>query len=59
MKTLKNEALAAISSLPDDTSVDEIMYRIYVVDKVRKGQVAAAEGKTLTTEEIEKEIRVW
>lgn len=59
MKSLKNEALAAISSLPEDTSVDEIMYRVYVVDKVRKGQEEAAQGRTLTTEEIEKEIRSW
>jgi hypothetical protein len=47
MKSLKNEALAAISSLPDDTSVDEIMYRLYVIDKVRKGQETAETGKTI------------
>jgi predicted transcriptional regulator len=59
MKSLKNEALAAISSLPDDSSVDEIMYRLYVIDKVRKGQEAAEMGKTITTEELEKEISSW
>jgi hypothetical protein len=59
MKSLKSEALAAISSLPDDTSVDEIMYRLYVIDKVRKGQEAAADGKTITAEELEKEISTW
>jgi hypothetical protein len=59
MKSLKNEALAAISSLPDDTSVDEIMYRLYVIDKVRKGQEAAEKGKTITAEELEKEINSW
>jgi predicted transcriptional regulator len=59
MKSLKNEALAAISSLPDDTSVDEIMYRLYVIDKVRKGQEAAETGKTITAEELEKEISSW
>jgi predicted transcriptional regulator len=59
MKSLKNEALAAISSLPDDTSVDEIMYRLYVIDKVRKGQEAAETGKIITAEELEKEISSW
>jgi hypothetical protein len=59
MKTLKNEALAAISSLPDDSSVDEIMYRIYVIDKIQKGQEAAASGKTITIEDLEKEIHSW
>jgi len=59
MAYLKNEALAAISSLPDDSSVDEIMYRIYVIDKIHKGQEAAADGKTITIEDIEKEIHTW
>jgi predicted transcriptional regulator len=59
MKSLKNEALAAISSLPDDSSVDEIMYRIYVIDKIQKGQEAAKTGKTITIEELEKEIHSW
>ena len=59
MKSLKNEALAAIATLPDNSSVDEIMYRIYVIDKIQKGQEAAAGGKMITIEEIEKEIRSW
>jgi predicted transcriptional regulator len=59
MKSLKNEAIAAISSLPDNSSVDEIMYRIYVIDKIQKGQESATGGKTITIEEIEKEIHSW
>jgi len=59
MKSIKNEALAAISSLPEDSSSDDIMYRIYVIDKIQKGQEAAAEGKTITIEEIEKEVHSW
>jgi predicted transcriptional regulator len=59
MKSIKNEALAAISSLPEDSSADDIMYRIYVIDKIQKGQEAAAKGKTITIEEIEKEVHSW
>jgi predicted transcriptional regulator len=59
MKSLKNEAIAAIATLPDNSSVDEIMYRIYVIDKIQKGQEAAAAGKMITIEEIEKEIQTW
>jgi predicted transcriptional regulator len=35
------------------------MYRIYVIDKIQKGQEAAAKGKTITIEEIEKEVHSW
>ena len=30
------------------------MYRLYVIDKVRKGQEAVHEGKTLTVEELKR-----
>lgn len=59
MKTAKQEALQAISSLPDNAAIDEIMYRLYVIDKVAKGQEAIMNGRTLTTEQLQKEIDTW
>ena len=38
MQPAKQEALETIGKLPDDADMDEIMYRLYVLDKVRKGQ---------------------
>jgi hypothetical protein len=34
MNTLKQEALTAITQLPDTADVDTIMYSLYVIDKV-------------------------
>lgn len=59
MKSIKEEALRAISSLPDDTPIDEIMYRLYVIDKVRKGQEAVRNERTLTVEELKREMATW
>jgi hypothetical protein len=59
MRNIKEEALQAISSLPENAPIDEIMYRLYVIDKVRKGQEAVHEGKTLAVEELKKELREW
>ncbi len=59
MQSAKQEALRAIQRLPDTVDTEEIMYRIYVLDKIRKGQQAAAEGKTITSEELQKEIQTW
>ena len=55
METLKQEALNVISKLPDTTDIDEIMYRLYVVDKVRKGRVAIQQGDTISLEDLKKE----
>lgn len=59
MHTLKQEVIKAISSLPEATSVDEIMYRLYVIEKVRKGKKAVKEGKTVPVEELKREINSW
>lgn len=59
MPAAKQEALKTIDQLPDDVDMDEIMYRLYVLDKIRKGQEAVEQGKTLTNEELKREIDAW
>jgi hypothetical protein len=39
MRAAKQEALKTIDQLPDDADMNEIMYRLYVLDKIRKGQL--------------------
>jgi len=36
-----------------------IMYRIYVIDKVRKGQDAVNKGHRTTSEELRRETGQW
>ena len=59
MHAAKQEALNTIGQLPEDTDMDEIMYQLYVLDKVRKGQQAAEQGNTVTSEELKREIDLW
>ncbi|RMH12909.1 MAG: hypothetical protein D6698_14620 [Gammaproteobacteria bacterium] len=59
MQPAKQDALDIIGKLPDDADMDEIMYRLYVLDKIRKGQEAANQGKTVTSEELKREIDTW
>ena len=56
MQAAKQEALNTINQLPENTDMDEIMYRLYVLDKIRKGQEAAEQGKTVTSEGLKREI---
>jgi predicted transcriptional regulator len=49
----------AISKMPDSADIDEIMYRLYVIDKVRKGKEAVERGETVSIEELTKEIESW
>jgi predicted transcriptional regulator len=59
MQAVKQEALDAIAKLPDDTNMDEIMYRLYVLDKIRKGREAAEQGRTISHEDLKREVETW
>jgi len=59
METLKKHAMDAISKLPEPATIDDIMYRLYVIDKIRKGKDAVAKGQTVTLAELKREIEKW
>ena len=59
MQTIKQEALNAISRLPDSVNLDDIMYRLYVLDKIKRGQEAVQNGETITTSDLKTEIESW
>jgi len=59
MESLKQEALNVISKMPDTAEIDDIMYRLYVIDKVRKGREAVKRGEVVSIEDLKKEIELW
>ena len=59
MQPAKQEALKTIGKLPDDADMDEIMYRLFVLDKVRKGQKAVEDRRTITSKDLKSEIKTW
>ena len=59
MENLKREAIRVISKLPETANIDDIMYELYVVDKVKKGRVAVERGESTSTEDLKKEMQSW
>lgn len=59
MQAAKQDALNTINQLPENADMEEIMYRLYVLDKVRKGQEAVEQDETLTSEELQRDIDSW
>ena len=59
METLREEAINVISKLPDSASIDDIMYRLYVIDKVRKGREAIKQGVSISIKELKGEMETW
>ena len=49
----------AIKKMPDSATIDDIMYRLYVIDKVRKGKQAVERGEIVSVEDLKKEMDTW
>lgn len=58
-ESAKEEALKAIQRLPDNANTEEIMYQLYVLENIRRGQKDAEEGRTRAAEEVLKDIQEW
>lgn len=59
MLAVKQAALNAINKLPEDADIDEIMYQLYVVDKIQKAQKAVEQQHVLSNEDLKQEIDSW
>ena len=59
METLKQKVIKAILKLPESANIDDIMYELYVIDKVKKGREAAERGESISLEDVNKEMQSW
>jgi hypothetical protein len=59
MSTAKEEVEALLSKLPDDCSIEDIQYHLYVIEKVRKGLEAADSQGTIAHAEVERRLGKW
>jgi predicted transcriptional regulator len=55
----KQDAIDAIQRLPYSAPMDEIVYRLYVLSKVQQGIRDVDAGRTITSEELAREIEAW
>jgi hypothetical protein len=59
MKAAKQEVLDILEQLPEDASLDDIQYHIYVRQKIDHGLEDVAVGRTLSEEEFEQRMARW
>jgi hypothetical protein len=59
METLKSEAIKAISTLHDTATIEDMMYRLFVIDKVRKAQAAVEDDELISAKDLMDEINSW
>jgi predicted transcriptional regulator len=59
MSALKDVTLEIIGRLPDECSLEDIMYEINFVAQVLEGLEDADAGKLLTTDELLNRVKQW
>jgi predicted transcriptional regulator len=59
MNSVKDEVREILEKLPDDASLEDVQYHIYVRQKVERGLKDVEEGRVLSQEEAERRMSRW
>lgn len=59
MATAKEIAMEIVQSLPDDCTLEEAAYRIYLRQLVEEAREDFRQGRVFTQEEVEREAAKW
>jgi len=57
--SLKKEVISLIKELPDDVTLNDIIYHLYVKQKLLKAKEDIAQGRTYSHEQIKKMAEKW
>ena len=59
MVSIKDEVSALLRKLPDDCSMEDIQYHLYVLEKIRRGLSEADAGRSVPQDEAEARLSKW
>jgi predicted transcriptional regulator len=55
----REKAIEVIKSLPDEFSIEDLMDRMILLNKIEIGLKQAEEGETYTTEQAKRMVKEW
>ncbi len=58
-KQIKAKVIGVIQSLPDDCTLEDIQYHLYVRAKIERGMKAVDDGRILSQEQAEAQVKEW
>lgn len=59
MSTAKKDVEELLKKLPDECSLEDVQYHIYVLEKIRNGIKSAEVEGEVTHAEVEKKLEKW
>lgn len=59
MQTAKQEVRSLLSKLPDNCTMEDIQYHLYVIEKINKGIQSAKKKGVVSQKEVEMRLGKW
>ena len=59
MRTAKQDVRELLDQLPDEATVEDIHYHLYVLEKIRRGEARAKTEGTVTQNDVEARLAKW
>jgi predicted transcriptional regulator len=59
METAKQQVQDILENLPEDASLEDIQYHIYVRQKIEQGLADVAAGRVISHEEVQRRLSKW
>ena len=59
MSPLRDEIAEMIYHLPDDATLEDIQYHLYVLEKIRKGRETIKDGQGISHEQAKARLSKW
>jgi predicted transcriptional regulator len=59
METAKEQVHQILEMLPENASLEDIQYHIYVRQKIQQGLEDAAAGRVVAHEEVQRRLAKW
>jgi predicted transcriptional regulator len=59
MATAKQDARRVLDGLPEEASLEDIQYHLYVLQRIERGREDAKAGRTVPQDEVERRLAKW
>ena len=59
MASAKQTVRAVLEALPDDCTLEDVQYQLYLRQRIEKSRVAASEGRVVSHDEVKKRLAKW
>lgn len=55
----KESILKTLKDMPEEINVDELLYKLVLLQKIEDGLQQSDKGQTISTEQLKSEVRKW